>query len=374
MKVGLVLDDTLDKGDGVQQAVITIGKWLSGEGHEVHYLVADTQRKDIANVHSLGRFMNLRYNKNNVRTPLPTDRKKIQALLSREKFDVLHVMMPYSPFLGKQILKYADKSTAVIGTFHILPASRLHGLSNHVLKQMLGRSLKRFDRILAVSEPAVHFARSAYGLNATYLPNPVIISEFKNGKRMSKYTKAKLNIVYLGRLVRRKGVLELVQAYNSLDEKTALKTRLIIGGKGPLKDRAKQLAGANESIIFAGFVSEKDKADFLATADLAVFPSISGESFGIVLVEAMAAGAGVVLGGNNPGYKSVLGAQPFLMFNPMDIKAFADQLTLFVNDAGLRKRMHSWQQAAVQQYDISIVGTALVKLYKEALRERTDVR
>lgn len=374
MKVGLVLDDTLDRADGVQQAVLTIGKWLSAQGNEVHYLVADTTRKDIPNVHSLGRFINLRYNKNNVRTPLPTDRKKIKALLDKEKFDVLHVMMPYSPFLGKQILKYADKSTAAIGTFHILPASRLHSFSNLVLRQMLGSSLKRFDRIMAVSEPAVHFARKAYGLNATYLPNPVVIDEFRNGKRMNKYGKSKLNIVYLGRLVRRKGILELIKAYNLLDEKSALKTRLIIGGKGPLKTRAKQLAGSNESIIFAGYVSEKDKADFLATADVAVFPSISGESFGIVLVEAMAAGAGVVLGGNNPGYKSVLGAQPFLMFNPMDITAFSNQLALFIEDGGLRKRMHNWQQAAVQQYDIAIVGAALTKLYKEALRERTDVR
>ena len=91
MKIGLVLDDTLDKPDGVQQHVLTVGKWLSEQGHEVHYLVANTERKDIPNTHSLGRFINVRYNKNNVRTPLPANRNNIRALIRRENFDVLHV-------------------------------------------------------------------------------------------------------------------------------------------------------------------------------------------------------------------------------------------------------------------------------------------
>ena len=77
-KVGFVLDDTLDKPDGVQQHVLTVGKWLSEQGHEVHYLVANSERKDLENVHSLGKFANFRFNKNNVRTPLPTTNRKIK--------------------------------------------------------------------------------------------------------------------------------------------------------------------------------------------------------------------------------------------------------------------------------------------------------
>jgi phosphatidylinositol alpha-mannosyltransferase len=374
MKVGLVLDDTLDKPDGVQQAVITLGQWLSGQGHEVHYLVADTERKDLKNVHSLGRFMNLRYNQNNVRTPLPASRRRIKALLAAQDFDVLHIMLPYSPFLAKQVIRYADKRTAVIGTFHILPASRLHGYSNQALRLLLGRSLKRFDKIVAVSEPAIHFARRAYGINATYLPNPIVTNDFRSGRRIAAYNKRKLNILYLGRLVKRKGVLELIKAYNALPDNIAEKTRLIIGGKGPLRVKAKHAVHANRDVIFAGYVSEKEKADFLASADIAVFPSLHGESFGIVLVEAMAAGAGVVLGGNNPGYKSVLGPQPYLLFNPTDTDGFAEHLTLFIQDERLRERMHAWQEEAVGQYDISVVGKAFEEIYQECLHARADMR
>ncbi len=369
MKIGFVLDDTLDKSDGVQQHILTVGRWLSEQGHEVHYLVADTTRTDIENVHSLGRFVNMRYNKNNVRTPLPASRKKIKQLLDQEKFDVLHVQLPYSPFLAKQIIRYASPETAIIGTFHILPASRLHGYSNQALRLMLGKSLKRFDHVLAVSEPAVHFARKAYGMSAHYLPNPIDISIFKQGRRKADLNSKKLNIVFLGRLVRRKGIMELIDAYNHVDDEIAGKTQLIICGKGPLKQKANHHVRVDRNVKFTGFVSEKDKPDYLASADIAVFPSIGGESFGIVLLEAMAAGSTVVIGGNNAGYASILGPQPYLLFNPSDRQAFVEQIEQFVGDEKLRERMFKWQQEAVKQYDISVVGPKLVRVYKDALEQ-----
>lgn len=374
MKIGLVLDDTLDKPDGVQQAVITLGMWLRSEGHVVHYLVADTKRVDLPNVHSLGRFVNLKYNKNTVRTPLPVSRKAIKALLEHEQFDVLHIMLPYSPFLAKQVIKYAGPKTAVVGTFHILPASRLHGYSNQALRVLLGRSLRRFDGIMAVSEPAIHFARKAYGINAEYVPNPIVTSDFRSGKRLSAYGKNKLNIVFLGRLVERKGVLELIKAYNNLDDAVAAQTRLLIGGKGPLKTKAKHMVRSEREVHFMGYVSETEKAHFLASADIAVFPSITGESFGIVLVEAMAAGAGVVLGGNNPGYKSVLGQQPYLLFDPKDTAAFSEQLRMFIADTSLREKMHAWQEETVHQYDIAVVGEQVLTFYKRCLHQRMNMQ
>lgn len=373
MKIGLVLDDTLDKDDGVQTAVITIGKWLSRQGHEVHYLVGQTERKDLKNVHSLGKYINLRYNKNNVRLIIPGSRKKIKELLKEENFDVLHVMLPYNPFMGKLVVNHASRNTAVVGTFHMLPASPIQSFSNQLLRLLLWRSLKRFDSVVAVSEPAVHFARKAYGLNASYLPNPITIEDFNSGRRMSRYKGGKLNIMFLGRLVKRKGALELVKAYNAISDEVASRTRLIIGGKGPLRNKVKMLISSNRDVELAGYVAEKDKANFLASADIAVFPSITGEAFGIVLVEAMAAGAGVVLGGNNPGYKSVLGAQPYLLFNPLDTAGFSEQLELFVKDDSLRKKMHEWQQQTIKQYDISNVGKNLVNIYEQALHERKKV-
>ncbi len=372
MKVGLVLDDTLDKSDGVQQHVLTVGAWLKDQGHEVHYLVADTTRKDIENVHSLGRFVSLRYNRNNVRTPLPASRKKIKALLEAEQFDVLHVQLPYSPLLAKQVIRYAGDATAVVGTFHILPVSKIHGYSNQALRVLLGKSIQRFDKILAVSEPAVHFARKAYGMRADYLPNPINISVFRAGKRLAELKSKKLTILFLGRLVKRKGIMELIDAYNHIDDELAAKTQLIICGKGPLKTRANHQVRVDRNVKFLGFVPEKNKPDYLASADIAVFPSTGGESFGIVLLEAMAAGSKVVIGGNNAGYASILGEQPYLLFDPRDRNAFVEQLEQFITDEKLRERMYTWQQQTIHQYDIGVVGPKLVKIYKEALANRKN--
>lgn len=149
----------------------------------------------------------------------------------------------------------------------------------------------------------------------------------------------------------------------------AAKTRLIICGKGPLKAKANHMVRVDRDVKFMGFVAEKDKPDYLATADIAVFPSIGGESFGIVLVEAMAAGSRVVIGGDNAGYRSILGPQPYLLFNPKDVHAFVEQLELFIHDEKLRERMYKWQQEAVGQYDIELVGKKIAKMYKETVAE-----
>src|SRR6188474_3063449 len=119
MKIGIVGDDTLDKPDGVEQYIQTIGRWFAQEGHEVHFLVGETTRTDFPNIHSLSRNVKVRFNGNRLSIPLPANRARIRRLLAKEKFDVLYVQMPYSPFLAGRIVKAAGPKTAVVGAFHI---------------------------------------------------------------------------------------------------------------------------------------------------------------------------------------------------------------------------------------------------------------
>src|ERR1039458_8447904 len=107
LKVGFVLDDSLDKTDGVQQYILSLGSWLKQQGHDVHYLVGETVRTDIPNVHSLSRNINARFNSNRMSTPLPASPARIRKLLEDVQFDVLHVQIPYSPFLAQQIIELA---------------------------------------------------------------------------------------------------------------------------------------------------------------------------------------------------------------------------------------------------------------------------
>ncbi len=369
MTIGFVLDDSLDKPDGVQQAVLTTGEWLRTQGHDVHYLVGHTDRTDIQNIHSLAKTLRVKFNGNTMGTPLPTSSSKLKEFFARNQFDVLHVQMPYSPFFAAKVIKLAPRNTKIIGTFHILPYSKISTLATKQLSRLLRGSLKRFDAFVSVSEPAAKFAKASFGINSVVIPNPVTIDNFKQSRSIKRESKIK-RIVFLGRLEERKGVKELVRAYKLLletDPSLLSKTMLTIGGKGPLKDAVHGMImslpiGAKTEQL--GFVPEADKARLLHSADLAVFPSTSGESFGIVLVEAMAAGSRLLIAGNNPGYSSVLGEKPELLFDPRNIKDFADKLAWALSDTAETKLLGEWLHSQAERYDAASVGEQLLKLYK----------
>ena len=378
LKIGFVIDDSLDKADGVQQYVLTLGKWLSGQGHEVHYLSSTTTREDVPNIHSLGKNIAVRYNRNRLSTPLPAKKAAIRALLQREQFDILHVQLPYSPFLAQRVVKLSGPHTAVIGTFHIVPHSWAVRTLSRGLAIWTRSSLRRFDHIVSVSTAAQTFARKTFKLKSTVLPNVVDYDRFANAKPFTEYANA-LNIVFLGRLVPRKGCLTLLEALDIIAKRRQASVpafRVIICGKGPLEADLKNYVHVHqlESLVdFKGFVSEDDKPRYLKSADIAVFPSTGGESFGIVLIEAMAAGA-LVLGGDNIGYRSVIGERPELLFKPRQAIGLADKLAYFLQNTPTRHEAAHWGQKFAKQFDVSLVCTQLEEIYSEALRERRNVR
>ncbi|HVA10632.1 MAG TPA: glycosyltransferase family 4 protein [Candidatus Dormibacteraeota bacterium] len=375
LKVALVLDDGLDKPDGVQQYILSVGHWLTGRGHEVHYLVGQTARRDIANTHSLSRNVRVSSNGNRLTIPLPTSRRKLRQILVSEQFDVLHVQTPYSPFMGGRLVALAGPRTAVVGTFHILPNSPLYSLGNWLLGLWCHRTLKRFDAMLSVSPAAAQFALKTFGVRSDISPNVIDYGRFAGAQPLPQYDDDVLTILFLGRLVPRKGCQVLIKALAILKERDDLpKFRLVICGHGPLESQLKRIVqkdGLEDMVEFAGFVDEDSKTRYYASADIAVFPSSGGESFGIVLIEAMAGGHAVVLAGNNPGYASVMAAQPDLLFDPFDATALADRIAVYLLNSKRRQQMAAWGMRYAQQFDVSVVGPKLVEVYNKALRKRS---
>lgn len=377
LKIGFVLDDTLDTPDGVQQYILTLGAWLSRQGHEVHYLVGQTARTDIKNVHSIGRNLRVKFNGNRMSTPLPAGRRAVRRVLAQQKFDVLHIQMPYSPFMAGRIIKAAPATTVVVGTFHIAPQSGLVRRANQLLGIISRRTLRRFDDIFSVSAAAAAFARQTYGLETSVIPNVVEAARFASAKPFDLRPPLP-TIVFVGRLVPRKGCQVLLEALAKLRAEAApLPFRAIICGKGPLEAALKTYAadaGLAEHVTFTGFVSEAEKARYLKTADIAVFPSTGGESFGIVLIEAMAAEHPVVLGADNEGYHTVLAPQPSSLVPVSDAGALATKLQQFLTDQSAFRLTLDWQKTYVRQFDVAAVGPRLVARYTQALRSRSDVR
>jgi len=376
LKVGLVLDSGLDKPDGVQQYVLAVGEWLRDQGHDVHYLVGQTRRRDIENLHSLSRSVKVRFNGNDGSIPLFARKAKLKAFLAAEKFDVLHVQVPHHPLLAQRIILAADDGTAVIGTFHIAPYSKLVTVANRALGVWLKPSLRRFDKIVSVSSAAADFARQTFGIKTEVLPNVIDYGRFHAAKPLAEYEDDVFTILFLGRLVPRKGCQLLLEAVARLNGSGDLpKFRVLVCGRGPLEAKLRRFAdehGLNSTVNFVGFVSEADKPRYYASADIAVFPSSGGESFGIVLLEAMASGRAVVLAGDNPGYSSVMAPQPDLLFDAKDSDALAEKLAYYMGSKSRRQQMQTWGADYVKQFDVNTVGTKLLNIYYQALRKRRE--
>ncbi len=374
MKIGIVGDDTLDKTDGVEQYILTVGRWLNRQGHEVHYLVGETTRTDLKHLHSLSKNVKVRFNGNRLSIPLPASKRRIKRLLAREQFDVLYVQMPYSPALAGRIINAAGPRTAVVGTFHILPHTKLAEWGTRLLRLAVSHSIKRFDKLLSVSTAAQKFAKQAFRITTLFIPNASPLKPFFTAKPFPAY-KNSLVVLCHGRLVERKGCRYLLQAVARLRDQGSWPegTKVLVSGAGPLESELKQLVAdrqMDEVVIFLGYISEEDKPRYMASADIVAYPSTGGESFGIVLLEAMAASRGVVLAGNNPGYASVMYPRPDSLFDPRDEEAFAQKLLKYLADKKARDAARRWQQEYVKQYDVSVVGKKLLQIFDEALQKR----
>jgi phosphatidylinositol alpha-mannosyltransferase len=362
LKIGFVLDDTIDTPDGVQQYILTLGKWFSSQGHEVHYLVGQSTRTDILNVHTLAKNIKVRFNQNRLSIPLPSNKKLINKKLNELNLDVIHVQMPYSPLFAGRVINAAPAGTRIVGTFHIVPASWLQSVGARSLQLLSRQTLKKFDSIVSVSVAAQTFAKTVFGIDSEIIPNAVSLEYFKRDPIRNKI----LTIVFLGRLVERKGCLYLLKALKHLNSSHNGKYNVIIAGKGPLLNKLETYKNKNSlnNVKFIGFVEENNKPKLLASADIAVFPSTGGESFGIVLIEAMASGSRVVLGGDNVGYRSVLEDHPDLLVDPTDSKAFSNRIKYFLDHKEARDKASQWAQESVKQYDIAVVAKKLLKIYR----------
>lgn len=371
LKIALAFDDSLDRSDGVQQQLILLGSWLSKNDCQVVYLVGETKAKQIngQKVYSLSRNFSVSANQNKLSLPRPVSLSSIEPAFDKEQFDVVHITLPFSPFLGRQVVRTALKrNIPLIGTFHTFPASRLQTWGSRLYGLWLKRYLRQFSSLTSVSEPTQLYAQRCFGVNTAVIPNFIDLKRFQSGRSSAKIKRGLDTVIYLTRLVERKGPHHLLEAVGNLESQGKFVGRqLLLCGKGEMDARLRaatirlKLTG---KVLMPGFIDETDKADYLASADLAVYPATGGEAFGIVLLEAMAAGA-LVLGGDNPGYKAVLGAQPELLTDTTDYPQFAEKIDKLLLDKNLRKRLLAWQNQYVKQYDISVVGPQILKLYKQ---------
>lgn len=366
----MVLDDTLDRNAGAQVYVLTLGDYLTKLGHNVHYIVGETSKKVRPRQHSLAKNLSVKFNGNHLSVPLYTSKKNVTKLLHNEHFDVIHVQAPFSPIMAGKVLKIADGHARIVGTFHILPYGTVASWGNYLLGIWLRLYNKYFNEFITISEPSQEFAKKFYGIDGQIIRYPVDLSQIKKAIKTKLKREHDVELLFHGRLVERKGCTELIKALAYGDKNSLFKKDwfLHISGDGPdRKKLEKQIAKNNLSkkVKFHGRTTDDKKFRLMNLSDITLYPAMSGESFGVVTVEAMATGRPVVLAGNNPGYASVLSDAKGSLFDAKNTVEFADHIAKYINNPKARKTLFNKQQKLVKKYDIKTVAKQLLSVYQD---------
>lgn len=371
MKIGLVCPYNMNKGGGVKECVQALYEGLTDLGHEVRIITPRPrgEKRSFKNTIYLGTSTDFRSPMHTTsQVSISGDGSEIEAILEREQFDVLHFHEPWIPILSRQIL--SRSKCANVATFHAkLPETLMSRTVAKVVTPYTKSVLKYLHSFTAVSEAAMEYLRTMTDEPVSIIPNGIDLKHFHAPRHRPE--RKKKTILYIGRLEKRKGVAYLLKAFSALVQKNP-DVKLIIAGDGVDRQKLETLAtelGIDDKVEFLGYITETKKKQLLRSADLFCSPAIYGESFGIVLLEAMASGL-VTVAGNNPGYASVLqGLGALSLVNPKETADFAHRLGLLLNEYDLRNLWRSWAHASVPQYDYPIVVKQYEAVYQAAIED-----
>jgi phosphatidylinositol alpha-mannosyltransferase len=367
MKIAIFTPYNIFKHGGVQEHVQYQAKLLRARGHDVTIITPRPRDKFVDDAPNGVEFLGVSAR---IKTPSATSSdvsvslypEAIEELLSRH-YDILHVHEPLMPMSGRQILTKAEGKMLRIGTFHAaLPGNNL-GKSLVTTYKTYARSvLPHIDYITAVSPAAVGYIKDYTDLEIDYVPNGIDIEHYKprRGKRSEDM------VLFIGRLEKRKGARLTIEAFEEL-KKLKPDAKLKIAGDGPLRKSLMQYVENSgiPDIEFLGYIDDETKLDLLSRCSIYTSPALYGESFGIVLAEAMAMQAPVVCHPND-GYKWVMKNTGRLsLVDCKDPVAYAERMLLMMEDKELRSLWQKWAVDYVKQFDYNKVVDAYEEIYKK---------
>ena len=292
-------------------------------------------------------------------------KQQAREVLDAQRFDILHFHEPFVPFLSPTVL---DASTTVnIATFHAFGG---FSPSYWIGSRFAGRLAARLHGRIAVSGAARHFIDRYFAGDYRIIPNGVDLDRFTDAEPYEALRDGTLNILFVGRLEERKGLIHLLKAYHRL-RKRRVDARLLVVGSGPKLREYRRFTGLRgiRDVEFLGRVDDDAKARYFASADIFCAPATGQESFGIVLLEAMAAGVPIVASDIH-GYKRVVerGVQGLLV-EPKNPRALAAALYTLSRDAELRHDMGEAGRQRAPEFSWDRVTERIVDYYYE-IRER----
>jgi phosphatidyl-myo-inositol alpha-mannosyltransferase len=294
----------------------------------------------------------------------------IKKVMAAEKFDVVHLHEPFMPMVCSATLRFSN--TVNVGTFHAAGGEPGYKFGRPITTWMLAYRSRKLHGHIAVSKPAADYASQFVPADYMIIPNGVDVHHFRpDVPLIEKYCDGKLNIVFLGRLEFRKGLNYLLKAFYEVKRQMP-NTRLIICGGGTrLRKRYEQWVKdvRLQDVVFTGPPTFAELPGYYRTADIFCAPNTSHESFGLILIEAMATGRPVVAS-DIEGFASVVtdGQEGFLV-PPMTVGPLASVLLKLLNDKQLRLQMGQKGLVTAKKYDWEGIAPRILAYYQKTIEK-----
>ncbi len=381
MKIALVSPYDFPYPGGVTEHIIALANGIRQQGHEVHILAACSGYQGEV-------FPNTRVVTHKVAAiPIggavarvglsPLSYIRIKKILRQELFDVIHLQEPLTPSITWWVLMQARAlpGTVTIGTFHAY-----HEQPNWLYKRgrpVFGRFFTKLNSLIAVSEAARHFAYQMFPGDYRIIPNGVDLNRFGKTNQKALPFKPdpnkKLTVLFVGRLDKRKGFSNLLDAFIKIKPNYPQLQLQVIGPFEPKDCQPYQKIAQAHSVTdieFVGYVSSEQLPGFYHNADIFCAPSLGYESFGIVLLEAMAAGLPVVAS-DIAGYRAVIAdGQEGLLAPPGQPKALARALRQLLDQPCQRLEMGQRGRLKASQYSWDCIVDKTLEVYTDTIERK----
>jgi phosphatidylinositol alpha-mannosyltransferase len=365
MRIGLVCPYSLDVPGGVQNHVKDLAEALIGLGHDVSVLAPSEREAGLpAYVVPAGGAVPVPYNGSVARVSFgPVVAGRVRRWLRDGAFEVIHLHEPASPSLSLLALWSAD--CPVVATFH---TSNVRSRAMSASAAILRPSLEKITARIAVSEYARSTLVQHIGGEPVVIPNGVYVDRYDAAPVRDDWRGTGPTVAFVGRIDEpRKGLPLLLEAFPGIAEAVPGTRLLVVGGGDVSAARRRVPQALRDDIVFLGAASDEEKASALRTADLYIAPNSGGESFGIVLIEAMAAGT-AVLASDLPAFGRVLGDGRFgSIFRNGDVGDLCAQAVRLLGDAAERQRLTKAADEVVRRYDWSAVAARIVQVYETVI-------
>jgi len=364
LKIGIVSPYGYPHPGGVNEHVRFTYEAMSRIGHDVWIITSKygRERESEGHVIRLGTGWAAPANGSVGRVTLGLRfKRQAREVLEAQRFDILHFHEPFVPFLSPTVLDASE--TVNIATFHAFGG---FSPSYWIGSKFAGRLGALLHGRIAVSGAARHFIDRYFPGEYRIIPNGVDLDRFATAEPFEELRDGTLNILFVGRFEERKGLIHLLKAYHRL-RKRKVDARLLVVGAGPKEREYRRYVGLRgiRDVEFLGRVDDDAKVRYFASADIYCAPNTGQESFGIVLLEAMAAGVPIVASDIH-GFKRVVERNvQGILVEPRNPRALAAALYALARDPDLRDEMGEAGRLRAPEFTWDRVTEQIIDYYYE---------